>query len=162
MSSLYEINKSLMMYHMDIDPETGEWLNEDELTNLEMERDEKIENMLLWAKNIRAEASAIKEESVKLNDRYKRKEHKAEKIEEYVAKTLNGEKFETPRVKIDWRKSEKVIIPDEYKVPDKFVNCTIERKPVKTEIKKYLKSIEGTDETCDWASLEKRLNMSVK
>ena len=162
MASLYEINNAIAMYEMEFDPDTGEWINESELDALQMDRNEKIESLLLWAKNLNAEGMAIKAEADVLKDRYKRIENKIRRIEDYVAGSLAGEKFSTPRVEVTWRKSEKVIIPDEFKVPDKFVNLSVERKPVKAEIKKYLKKIEGTDEKCDWASLEIKNNMSVK
>lgn len=162
MASLYEINNAIALYEMEFDPDTGEWINESELDALQMDRAEKIESLLLWAKNLNAEGMAIKAEADVLKDRYKRIENKIRRIEDYVASSLAGEKFSTPRVEVSWRKSEKVIIPDEFKVPDKFVNLSVERNPVKAEIKKYLKSIEGTDEKCEWASLEVKNNMSVK
>lgn len=162
MASLYEINNAIAMYEMEFDPDTGEWINEKELDALQMDRAEKIESLLLWAKNLNAEGMAIKAEADVLKDRYKRIENKIRRIEDYVASSLAGEKFSTPRVEVSWRMSEKVIIPDDFLVPDKFVNLSVERKPVKAEIKKYLKSIEGTDEKCDWASLEVKNNMSVK
>lgn len=162
MASLYEITNAIALYEMEFDPDTGEWINEKELDALQMDKAEKIESLLFWAKNLNAEGMAIKAEADVLKDRYKRIENKIRRIEDYVASSLAGEKFSTPRVEVTWRKSEKVIIPDDFKVPDKFVNLSVERKPVKAEIKKYLKSIEGTDEKCDWAYLEVKNNMSVK
>lgn len=161
MSNLYEITKKLALYDMVFDPDTGEWLNEDELKSIELERDEKIENLLLWAKNLKAEAQMVKVESERLKERYKGIEKKAERIEEYVASALCGEKFSTPRVEVKWHKSERVIVPDEFAVPDEFVNLSITRRPVKAEIKKYLKSIDGTGEKCEWATLETKNNMTV-
>ena len=160
--NLYEITKELLEFRFEIDEETGEILNIDKLDELKMARDEKIEQLLLWVKNLRAEAKAIKEESENLKDRYKRIEKKADKIEDYVSRLLNGEKFSTSKVEVKWRKSESVIIPDEVLVPDNFVNLSIVRKPVKAAIKKYLKSLEGTDEKCEWATLEVKNNMSIK
>ena len=160
--TLYEINAKLMAYEMEIDPETGEWLNEDELDALHMERDEKIENICLWTKNLRAEASAIKTEEKNLAERRKAKENKADRLEAYVALNLDGKKFETPRVKVSFRKSEAVEILDESKVPSEYLDISVVSKPIKAEIKKYLKGIEGSDETCDWARLDKRNSMSIK
>lgn len=162
MASLYELNAKLAVYEMEFDEDTGEWINEDELDALNMERDEKIENICLWAKNLRAEASAIKAEEKALADRRKSKENKADRLEDYVALNLDGAKFETPRVKILWRKSESVEILDESKIPDEFLDISTVRKPVKAEIKKYLKGIEGSDETCEWARIDAKNNMSIK
>ena len=118
MASLYEINNAIAMYEMEFDPDTGEWINESELDALQMDRNEKIESLLLWAKNLNAEGMAIKSEADVLKDRYKRIENKVRRIEDYVASSLAGEKFSTPRVEVSWRKTEKVIIPDDFKVPD--------------------------------------------
>lgn len=161
MSSLYELNAKLATYEMEYD-EDGVWINEDELDAIHMERDEKIENVCLWAKNLRAEASAIKTEEKALSDRRKSKERKADSLEAYVASNLDGQKFETPRVKIQWRKSEAVEILDESKVPSEYMDISVVSKPIKAEIKKYLKGIEGSGETCDWARLDKRNSMSIK
>ena len=161
MSSLYELNAKLATYEMEFD-EDGVWINEDELDAIHMERDEKIENICLWAKNLRAEANAIKEEEKSLADRRKSKENKADRLEDYVALNLDGAKFETPRVKIMWRKSESVEILDESKIPDEYLNISVVRKPIKAEIKKYLKGIEGSDETCEWARIDAKNNMSIK
>ena len=162
MASLYELNLKLATYEMEFDEETGEWLNENELDAIHMEREEKIENICLWIKNLRAEASAIKAEEKALADRRKAKEKKADNIEDYVALNLDGAKFETPRVKIMWRKSESVEILDESKIPDEFLDISTVRNPIKAEIKKYLKSIEGSDETCEWARMDSKRNMSIQ
>ena len=162
MASLYELNLKLATYEMEFDEETGEWLNENELDAIHMEREEKIENICLWVKNLRAEISAIKAEEKALADRRKAKEKKADNLEDYVALNLDGAKFETPRVKILWRKSESVEILDELKIPDEFLDISTVRKPIKAEIKKYLKGIEGSDETCEWARIDSKRNMSIK
>lgn len=162
MASLYDIDVRLLNYEEVFDENTGEWLNEDELDNLKMEKEEKIEQLLLWVKNLRAEASAIKDEEGNLADRRKSKEKKADRIEDYVARNLNGQKFETSRVKVGWRKSEKVIIPDETLVPDKYCNHTVMRKPDKTVIKEYLKKAEAKGEEVTWASIEVKNNMNLK
>lgn len=160
--SLYELNEQIAKFRFEFDEETGEILNEDALDELNIARDEKIESLLIYAKVLRAEAKAIKDEEKNLADRRKAKENKADRIEDYVARNLNGEKFETPRVKVIWRKSERVIIPDDYAVPDRFCNHEIVRKPDKTVIKTYLKGRKLGDEDVKWASLEERQNMSVK
>ena len=60
--NLYEINTQLANYHMEFDELTGEWINEGELDALQMAKDEKVENLCLWVKNLKAEANAIKTE----------------------------------------------------------------------------------------------------
>lgn len=159
MASLYNIDERLANYRMEFDPDTGEWLNESELDDLKMERNEKIEQLLLWAKNISAEAEMVKKERDNLDERYKALTKKANRINGHVANELNGEKFSTARVATLWRKSERVVIPDDYKVPDKYCNVTVVRKPDKALIKQHLKN---TDEKVDWATIEVKNNMSIK
>ena len=162
MASLYELNLKLATYEMEFDEETGEWLNENELDAIHMEREEKIENICLWVKNLRAEVSAIKAEEKALADRRKAKEKKADRLEEYVASNLGGKPFETSRVKVSYRKSESVNISNEDAVPERFLNIEVVRKPIKAEIKKYLKECEAKGKEVPWANLEQKNNMSIK
>ena len=74
--TLYEINEALMRA-LEIDPETGELLNPDAVEELSIARDEKIENIALWIKNLESDASEIKAEIKSLTDRAKAKENRA-------------------------------------------------------------------------------------
>lgn len=160
--SLYEINEKILNFRYEIDEETGEILNVDELDNLNLAFDEKIESLCLFAKSLRAEASAIKTEEKNLKERREAKERKADNIEDYIARNLNGRKFETPRVKVSWRKSESVEILNEDAVPDSFLDIQVVRKPMKAEIKKRLKEAEAKGEEIPWARLNVNNNMSLK
>lgn len=162
MSSLYEINARLASYEMEFDAETGEWLNEDELTALNMEHDEKRENIALYIKNIEAEANAVKAEKDNFDDRYKKLMRKADRLRDYLAQDLGGEPFKTSRVDIKFRKSESVEILNEDAVPDRFLDISVVRKPQKAEIKKYLKGIEGSDEEVPWARINTKYNLQLK
>lgn len=55
--NLYEIDAAIMAC---IDEETGEITDPAKLDELDMTRDQKIENIALYIKDLRAEASAIK------------------------------------------------------------------------------------------------------
>lgn len=160
--SLYEINEQILNFRFEIDEETGEILNFDELDRLNVERDEKIESMCLWVKNLRAEASAIKAEEENLAGRRKALTRKADRFEDYIAGNLGGKPFKTPRVACSFRKSTSVEILDESKIPPKYLNISTVSKPVKADIAKYLKGIEGSDEKCEWAKLVEHNNMSIK
>lgn len=162
MSSLYELNKQIAEFHFDIDEETGEILNFDELDELKMAREDKIEQLCLYAKNIRAEAGAVKAEKDNFDARYKRLMKKADSIEDYVALNLDGKDFRTSRVECKFRPSEAVEIDDDYAVPDEFVALTIVRKPVKANIKKYIKRAEEDGIEVPWARLVRRNNMTLK
>lgn len=108
--NLYEINSQIMAaFEAAVDMETGEIINEaayEALNGLQMEREEKIEGILLWIKNLTADANALKREKQAFADRQAAAERKAESLKRYVADALAGEKFQTERVSVTWRKSE--------------------------------------------------------
>lgn len=159
--SLYEINSLIANYEMRFDDD-GVWENESELDELNIAREEKIEGICLWIKNLRAEASAIKDEEKNLADRRKAKENKADRLEDYVTSNLQGKPFETSKVKVTFRRSESVEILNEDAVPDSFLDIQVVRKPMKTEIKKRLKEAEAKGEEIPWAKLNVKQNMNMK
>ena len=142
-----------------VDSETGEIIDEKRLDALQMAREKKIENILLWIKNLKSEASAIRDEEKKLADRRQSDEKKAESLTQYVQNVLNGEKFKTPRVTVSYRKSEAVIVDDlglMRKVCDDYLKYK-DPEPDKAKIKAALKDglpVPG-------CHLEKRNNMVI-
>ena len=58
---LYEINEQIMAC---IDSETGELIDPNKLKDLQIAKDEKLENLALWYKDLLAEANALKEENI--------------------------------------------------------------------------------------------------
>lgn len=89
-----------------VDTEDGEILNLQQFEALQMERDQKIEGMCCYIKNKLAEADAIDAEANTLSHRSGVIRKEVERCKAYLAGALYGEKFETPRCKITWRKSE--------------------------------------------------------
>lgn len=160
--NLYEINTALeQAYEEAVDPETGEIIENAAyaaIDGLQMELEEKTENVLLWIKNLQADAEALKKEKMAFADRQARVEAKAESLKKYVSGVLNGQKFKTTRVSASWRKSEAVeyvgnvnALPDSYiKIADPVVD--------KTALKKLLKS--GTE--IEGARLIARQNLQIK
>ena len=108
--TLYEIDNNIMNC---IDMETGEVIDTEKLNDLQMERDEKIENVALWIKELKAEAEAIKNEKQALADRQRVAENKAESLKNWLAYALNGEKFKTSKCSISYRNSESVEVTEE-------------------------------------------------
>ena len=108
--NLYQINEAI--YSL-VDPETGEILDYEAFEALQMEKDQKLENVALWYKNLVAEAEAIKAEKNILADREKKCKEKAESLKKYLAQALAGTKFKTARVECSFRTSTKVEIKDE-------------------------------------------------
>lgn len=138
--TLFDINKAILEFDYEIDEETGEILNAEALDALQLAREEKIEGVGLWIKNLQAEAEAVKKEKDAMAERQRRLEKKAESLKNYLAYALQGEKFSTPRIAMSWRKSESVLIPDEALLDDRFVNITMIKKPDKKLIKDTLKA----------------------
>ena len=117
MATLYELTSALAEFDFDIDEETGEILNAEELDALEIERDEKIENIALWIKNLTSDAEAYKKEKDNFAKKEQAAKKKVESLKEYLRWNLDGEKFKTDRVTISWRRSEAVEVIDQEKIP---------------------------------------------
>lgn len=154
MMKLYEIDAAIMDC---IDLETGEIVDADRLTALQMEREQKLENVALWVKDLDAEAKAIRAEEQSFAERRRALENKAESLREWLANALNGEKFGTTRVAISFRRTKSVQVDDVFKLDDEFLKYS-EPKPDKAAIKKAIEAgqkIEG-------AELVESLSMSIK
>lgn len=111
--TLYEINQAILDT---IDPETGEIVDVDKLSELQMEREQKLEGVALWIKNLNAEAEAYKAEKEAFAEREKAAKNKAESLKKWLAYASNGQKMSTQKVAISFRKSESVEIEDEERV----------------------------------------------
>lgn len=155
--NLYDIEYEITQC---VDAETGEIVDEARLDALQMERTQKIENILLWIKNLKSEAGAIRGEEKKLAERRQSDEKKAESLTQYVQNVLNGEKFRTARVTVSYRKSEAVVVDDMelmVEVCDDYLKYK-DPEPDKAKIKAALKdglSVPG-------CHLEERQNMTIK
>ena len=167
MASLYEINAQIeQIYESAVDMETGEINPEaiEVLEALQMQRDAKIENVALWHKNCLAESKAIADEIKALQERKKRLESKINWMDNYLEFALQGQKFETAKVQISYRKSQAVEIDDMdkfiegYKDNPDLVNVKVEWTANKNNIKKMLK--DGQE--IMGAVLVERQNMQIK
>lgn len=138
--TLYEIDKAIeAFFEENVDLETGELLNIEQLDELNLAREQKIEGISLWVKNLEAEKEAVKHEKDNFADREKRLGKKIDSLKGYLTYALDGQKFSTPKVAVSFRKSESVLIKDEYLVPDEYCEFTVMRKPNKKNIKDALK-----------------------
>lgn len=143
--NLYELTKEIENFELPVN-EDGEILDDElsaELDSLMLARDTKIENIALWIKNLKAEAEAVKAEKDKLAKREKSLGNLADRLKGYLSDNLQGEKFQTPRVVLSWRKSTAVEVDDDFS-DERFIKY--EPKISKSDIKDALKSgeiIEG-------------------
>ena len=139
MRSLYEIDNDILSC---IDEETGEVIDIDALDALNMERDAKIEGVACLIKDLKAEAEALKAEKQALADRQKKAENKAESLKKWLAFALNGQKFNSPKAAVSFRKRQSVEITDinELISNDDDLILYQEPKPDKTAIKNAINS----------------------
>lgn len=139
------MNRSLeQMFYNAVDIETGEIKDEELLAafdQLQMERDEKIENIACWIKDLKAESEAIGNEINNLRNRKATADRKLDAMRAYLSDFLNGQKFKTGKVSIRWMKTKSVNVTDLSQIPEEFTKITVE--PRKIEIKKAI--AEGRD-----------------
>ena len=138
MGKLYDIVRDIEDFEYEIDEETGEILNANQLDALELEKDNKIEQLCLYIKNLKSDAAAYKAEKDSFAKKQKAAENKAESIKNYIAYILAGENFKTDRVTVSYRRSEQVECLDMSLVDDDYLRFK-EPELDKTKIKKALK-----------------------
>lgn len=137
MPSIYEINQSILDC---LDAETGEIIDAERLDALLMEKDQKIENVVCWIKNLVSDAEAIKAEKEALAEREAKCRKKAEDLKNWLSKILEGQKFSTAKCAVSFRKSTKLEILDAEIIPKEFMVETVTTKPDANAIKAMLKN----------------------
>lgn len=93
MPTLYELDAKIRDFPFEVDPDTGELLNVAALDALKMERNQKLENIACFYKNVSADAAAIKAEEAALKKRREALERTAERLKSYLADSLGGQKI---------------------------------------------------------------------
>lgn len=161
--TLYEIDEGIQELLSEVDPETGELITDYEaLDALLMERETKIENIVLFIKNLSSDVRELKAEESALAERRKKAEKKAERLREYVSHALGGEKFQTPRCCVSFRKSTALELGEGFTEWAKEHADTLlrykEPEPDKTAIKAAL---AGGAEIPD-AKLVQNTTMTIK
>lgn len=155
MANLYEINQSLMEC---IDYETGEIIDIEKMNALMLERDEKIENIALWIKNLKSDIEAYKAEAEAFTARRKSAESKVESLTRYLSEFLDGQGFKTSKAQISFRNTTAVKIDENAELPSEYCRVVTKTDPDKKAIKTALES--GTEiEGCE---LVKSRSMTIK
>ncbi len=151
---LYEIDAGIAEC---IDEETGEILDFERLDALQMERDKKIENIVWAIENAENDIAGLKEQEEIFRARRQAAEKRRDGLKGYLSHALQGQKFETVKAKVTFRKSEAVAVDSDEHIPSQYwIREETERLNL-TALKKALKSgvsVEG-------ARLEERLNPQV-
>ena len=147
MKALYEIDQAIMDC---VDLETGEIIDPEKLTALQMEREAKLEGVALWIKDLNYEAQMVKEEADKLTARKKALDNKVASLKTWLLWALDGGKLKTPRCNVYQTHSQRLAVTDEEKLvnylkladdPEMFLRFR-EPELKKDEIKKALKDGE--------------------
>lgn len=144
--NLYDIDQKMKeAFEKAVDPETGEILDEGALNDfyaLDMARDEKIDNILCFIKDLKSDAKAIKAEEDSLAKRRRSADRKAEWLTRYVKNILAGQKFKSARAEASYMKSASVNITDMSLIPSQFLKYA-DPTPDKVAIKESIK--DGVD-----------------
>ena len=156
--TLYEINaqftEAIELYENGVDEivdtETGEVKSlADVLAELNMSREEKIENTVRYIKNLRADSESARAEAANLIERADRFDKKAEQLESYLLSQLGGcKKLETPLYTLKVRVSKSTCCPTDeeaiQRLPEGFWNIktTVKVTPDKKAIKAALEKGE--------------------
>ena len=151
--NLYEINNAMQEC---INLETGE-IDLELFEKLQLEKDEKIENVALWIKNLSSDVEGMENEKKAFEERIKAAKNKIISLKSYLEMALNGEKFQTAKCSITFRKSKSVTVLDISKLDKEYLKYA---DPIadKTAIKKAIES--GI--TVPGASLVENLNVQIK
>lgn len=166
MRKLYEINADILEAleagtEEMVDEETGEIISiKDRLEALEMEKDEKIEHVALYAKDTMALIEQIAAERKALKEREDRLKNKLDGLKQYLAFATDGKPVkDNPRFILSFRPSESVTVNvDASTLPVEYQNVKTSIEPKKMEIKKALKAgkeVKGCE-------LVKNLSVSIK
>lgn len=144
MSSLYDIDQRyLAALDAATDPESNldPELFADTLAGLEGEAEDKIHNVIRYARNLEAEAQAIKQAIGAMKLRLEVKSRRAEHLREYAMEgmqVIGKKKLEWPDFVASVAPSpESVVVDDEASVPDDY--CRYTRALDKAVIKQALK-----------------------
>lgn len=124
----------------------------EQLQQLEVQREEKLENIALYIKNERAFSDALDVEIKKMQAKKRATDNRVERLKDYLQQGLNGEKLKTARVTVSYRTSKSVIITDESVLPDSVFE--VKRTASKTKIKALL--------PLDGAELVDHTHISIK
>ena len=162
--NIYEIDNSIKQLLEEVDPETGELIvDTDALDALMMEREKKIENVACYIKNLTSDAKQLKDEEKALAERRQAAEKKAERLRDYLTYALQGQKFQTAKCAVSFRKTQSVEVDDAFtEWAQKSGNDNLLRYKLPEVNKVAVKALltEGAEIPC--ARLVTNVSMTIK
>lgn len=149
MSSLFQINEAIEnAFRIDetgeyVDALTGEIFDGSYIDSLFEERNEKIKNVVLYIKNLTAEAEAVQKQKMIFDARQKALKNRIESLKGYLSGNIaEGEKINEAEFTLSWRKSESVEVfnikalqTDDFEHFLKYKEPEVDKTAVKKAIK---------------------------
>lgn len=158
---LYEISDAIRaaLDHIDVDPETGEILNADNLHAVEAEASDKIEATALYLRELDAEAKAAKDEADRMIARVKSMQKRSDYIKSMLLDALHATgKVKTARVTVSIRTTKAVEIAEGADLPEAYTTVKTTVSPNKIAIKQAL--LDGVE--VPGCHLEARESVSIR
>lgn len=159
--NIYEINSDINEILKETD-ENGE-ITEDnlkKLSNLSIQRVDKLLNLGCWIKNLNSDSDGIGNEIKRLQERKKSIDNNINRLKDWATANMKEkEKIEDARIRISIRKSERCVLNLGITTAD-LPSCyqTIKITPNLVELKKLCKG--GSDN--EFAKIEGNLNLQIK
>lgn len=152
---LYEIDQRIADC---VDAETGEIIDVEALTKLEMARNDKIEGVACWVKDLTAQSEAMRAEARNLLERARAAENRANSLKTWLLYALDGQRFDGVKARVSFREVKAVDVYDQSRVPQEYLKTETIITPMKSEMLKALSEghyIEGVQ-------IEKRKSVLIK
>ena len=158
---LYEISDAIRaaLDHIDVDPETGEILNADNLHAVEAEASDKVEATALYLRELDAEAKAAKEEADRMLARVKSMQKRSDYLKAMLLDALHATgKVKTARVTVSIRTTRAVEVSEGANLPEAYTTVKTTVSPNKVAIKQAL--LDGVE--VPGCHLEARESVSIR
>lgn len=158
---LYEISDAIRaaLDHIDVDPETGEILNADNLHAVEAEASDKVEATALYLRELDAEAKAAKDEADRMIARVKSMQKRSDYLKSMLLDALHATgKVKTARVTVSIRTTKAVEIAEGADLPEAYTTVKTTVSPNKIAIKQAL--LDGVE--VPGCHIEERESVSIR
>lgn len=158
---LYEISDAIRaaLDHIDVDPETGEILNADNLHAVEAEASDKVEATALYLRELDAEAKAAKDEADRMLARVKSMQKRSDYLKSMLLDALHATgRVKTARVTVSIRTTQAVEVSEGANLPEAYTTVKTTVSPNKIAIKQAL--LDGVE--VPGCHLEARESVSIR
>lgn len=158
---LYEISDAIRaaLDHIDVDPETGEILNANNLHAVEAEASDKVEATALYLRELDAEAKAAKDEADRMIARVKSMQKRSDYLKSMLLDALHATgKVKTARVTVSIRTTQAVEVSEGANLPEAYTTVKTTVSPNKVAIKQAL--LDGVE--VPGCHLEARESVSIR